>query len=73
MTFEIMDRFEYQGIACEVGKYDTLPGIRWRIPAWKMESQGAFYIGEHGYSAGSVIGSAGEKCRRFIDKIPVMP
>ena len=64
----ILDRFEYRGIACEVIEDTPFPGIRWRIPAIKEQSQGAFYLDSDGYSMGAVIGSAGEKCRRWIDK-----
>ena len=63
-----LDAFEYRGIACEVFEDSSLSGIRWAIPGWQVESQGAFYLDSHGYSVGAVIGSCGEACRRWLDK-----
>ncbi len=62
----ILDRFEHRGIACEVVGSE-LPGIRWRIPGWRVESARPAYVGPDGYSPGCVVGIVGERCRRWID------
>ena len=66
MTTIVMDRFEHRGIGCEVIGGE-LPGIRWRIPGWGVESSRPAYVGPDGYSTGCVVGIVGERCRNWID------